>query len=333
MRAVKIFKQTAVNEIMLSEVDDPHPAPGEALIRLKAAALNHRDLYFFDTPIDTPIILGSDGSGIVEAVGDGVETWQSSDEVVIYPSLDWGEGEDAFSSDFTILGGPRDGTLAEMIAIPAGNIYRKPKVLSFEESATLSLAGLTAYRALISRAHLKAGEHVLIHGIGGGVALFAMQFAKAVGARVMVTSRHSTKLDRAHTLGADLGINSGNQDWVQVARDWTDGRGVDLVVDSIGGDYLSKSLEALCLGGRLVTYGRTARTDTTIDVGLTFWNHLSIIGSTMGSPKDFAGMLQLVNDHSIKPVIDSIRPLSDVANAFERMAEGAQFGKLVLLCS
>jgi zinc-binding alcohol dehydrogenase/oxidoreductase len=332
MRALNIREQISIQELTASDVDDPIPNSGEVLIRLKAAALNHRDLHFFNRPVDTPVIIGSDGSGVVEGLGDDVSGWSLGDEVIIYPSLDWGNREDAFSNEFTILGGPRDGTCAEKIAIPATNVYSKPAHLSFEEAAALPLAGLTAYRALFLRARVENDERVLIHGIGGGVALFALQFAKARGAKVMVTSRHDDKLEQAQTLGADYGVNSSRIDWVKAARDWSDGEGVDVVVESIGGEYLSKSLEALRLGGRLVTFGRSLSTNATIDIGLTFWNHLSIIGSTMGSPADFAGMLELVNSNMIKPVVDSVRPLEEGRDAVQRMADGQQFGKLVLTC-
>jgi NADPH:quinone reductase-like Zn-dependent oxidoreductase len=344
MRALKVSEQITIQELTVADVADPVPNRGELLIRLKAAALNHRDLHFFNRPVDRPVIIGSDGSGVVEGLGEEVTGWSLGDEVIIYPSLDWGIREDAFSNEFTILGGPRDGTFAEKIAIPVTNVYRKPAHLSFEEAAALPLAGLTAHRALFSRAGVETGERLLIHGIGGGVALFALQFAKVRGAKVMVTSRHDDKLEQAYSLGADYGVNSSDLDWVKAARDWSEGKGVhdgvydgvrdgiDVVVESIGGEYLSKSLEALRLGGRLVTFGRSLSTTATIDIGLTFWNHLSIIGSTMGSPADFAGMLELVNTNMIKPVVDSVRSLDEGRDAFQRMADGQQFGKLVLTC-
>lgn len=333
MQALRIIKETTIADLAVTDAADPSPGPGQVLVALKAAALNHRDLHFFNRPIDVPVIIGSDGSGLVEEVGEAVSGWSPGDSVIIFPSLDWGDREDTFSKNFTILGGPSDGTLAEKITVPAANVYRKPAHLSFEEAAALPLAGLTAYRALFSRAKVKAGEYVLIHGIGGGVALFALQFAKAHGAKVMVTSTHGAKLESAGELGADFGVNSTAVDWVEAAREWSGGGGVDVVVESIGGAYLSLSLEALRWGGRLVTFGRSMQGTATIDIGLTFWNHLSILGSTMGSPADFAGMLELVENYEIKPVVDSVRPLSQGRDAFQRMADGQQFGKLVLSCS
>ena len=332
MRALKIGKQITIEELTLSDVDDPFPTSNEVIIGLKTAALNHRDLNFFNRPVEAPVILGSDGSGVIEEVGEAIEGWSRGDEVIIYPSLDWGNRQDAFSEKFTILGGPRDGTFAEKIVVPAANAYKKPAHLSFEEAAALPLAGLTAYRALFFRARVEVGERVLIHGIGGGVALFALQFAKARGAIVMVTSQHDDKLEQAQTLGADYGVNSSHVDWVKAAREWSGGDGVEVVIESIGGEYLSKSLETLRLGGRLVTFGRSLSTNATIDIGVTFWNHLSILGSTMGSPADFTGMLELVNANSIVPVVDSVRPLAEGRDAFQRMADSQQFGKLVLTC-
>lgn len=332
MRALRVSRQIAVDDLSISEVKDPVLNRGEVLVALKAAALNHRDLHFFNRPIEKAVIIGSDGCGIIEEAAEDIKEMVSGDGVIIYPSLDWGSREDAFSKEFTILGGPRNGTFAEKIAIPAVNVYPKPDHLSFEEAAALPLAGLTAYRALFVRAKAEVGERVLIHGIGGGVALFALQFAKVHGTKVMVTSTHDGKLERARNLGADFGVNSKREDWVSAARDWSSGDGVDVVVESIGGEYLSDSLKALRWGGRLVTFGRSMATNATIDIGLTFWNHLSIIGSTMGSPADFAGMLKLVNANEIKPVVDSVRPLEEGRDAFQRMAAGQQFGKLVLTC-
>jgi NADPH:quinone reductase-like Zn-dependent oxidoreductase len=207
-----------------------------------------------------PAIPGSDGSGVVEAVGSGVTTLRPGDEVIINPSLHWGEREDAYDpATWSILGVPVNGTFAEYIAVPASHVHPRPAHLSFEEAAALPLAGLTAYRALFPQGEMQPGDHILIHGIGGGVALFALQFAKACGARVMVTSTQDWKLTRAAELGADAGVNSKTADWVQQAREWTGGRGVDLVIDSLGGSTSpAASKRCAWAGGWSTTGARSA---------------------------------------------------------------------------
>ncbi|MCC6191967.1 MAG: zinc-binding dehydrogenase [Anaerolineales bacterium] len=333
MKALLLASLVTPDDLRLADVPMPEPASGEVLVRLRAAALNHRDLHMFNFEPERACILGSDGAGVVAAVGAGVTGWTPGAEVLLNPSLQWGDRQDTYGAGWSILGWPRDGTLAEAIALPAECVFAKPPHLSFEEASALPLAGLTAYRALAARARVGAGETVLVHGIGGGVALFALQFARALGARVMVTSTSNDKLARAQALGAELGVNSRTVDWAAAARDWTGGAGVDVVVESLGGDYFARSLEALRLGGRLVTFGRTVDTRSNIDLHLLFWHQLSLLGSTMGSPADFARMLALVSEHHIRPVIDSVWPLEDGCHAFERLAQGKQFGKIVLTCA
>jgi NADPH:quinone reductase-like Zn-dependent oxidoreductase len=333
VKALRLASLVTPDDLRITEMPLPQPAPGEVLVRLRAAALNHRDLHMFNFEPERPCILGSDGAGVVEALGAGVTSCAPGDEVVINPSLDWGESEDTYGDGWSILGWPRDGTLAEAIALPAESLYPRPAHLSFEEAAALPLAGLTAYRALVPRARLQPGETVLVHGIGGGVALLALQFARALGARVMVTSTSDEKLARSSRLGAERGVNTRTADWVAAARDWTGGVGVDVVVESLGGEYFARSLEAVRMGGRVVTFGRTVDTQSTINLRLLFWHQLSLLGTTMGSPADFAAMLALVSAHQLRPVIDSVWPLEDGCRAFERLAQGKQFGKIVLTCA
>jgi zinc-binding alcohol dehydrogenase/oxidoreductase len=330
MRAFRIVETTSLADLALSEVPDPRPATGEVLIRLRAAALNHRDLGMFDWEPDVSFILGADGSGVIEELGPGVDGLELGAPVIIYPALDWGEREDAFSPGFTILGWPRDGTFAELVVVPAENVASKPSHLSFEEAAALPLSGLTAYRAVISRAQIQPGEHLVIHGIGGGVALFALQFAKLAGAAIMVTTTSADKLERARALDADLAVDSRAQDWQESARTWSQGAGVDAVIDSVGGERFAESLLALRPGGRIVTYGTTASGLSTVDVETIFWHQLNILGSTMGSPRDFTAMIELANSTRLKPVVDSVWPLAQGREALQRLAQGRQFGKIVL---
>jgi zinc-binding alcohol dehydrogenase/oxidoreductase len=333
MKALRITRAIVPDDLNPSDVPAPIPGPGEVLIALKAAAINHRDLHLFSWDPEAPFTLGSDGAGVITDAGPGSGSWAPGREVIIDPSLKWGPREDAYGPDWSILGWPRDGTLAEAIAVPAENVYPKPPHLTFEQAAALPLAGVTAYRALVPRAQLQAGERVLIHGIGGGVALLALQFALALGAKVMVTSTSDEKLGRAAAIGADFGVNSGQGDWVASAKEWSGGTGVDVVVESIGGETLARSLQALRHGGRLVTFGSMADAHANIKVSVVFWHQLSILGATMGSPADFAGMLALVNAHHIEPVVDSVWPMSEGCRAFERLARGEQFGKIVVQCA
>jgi zinc-binding alcohol dehydrogenase/oxidoreductase len=332
MKALRVTRAIVPDDLSLSEIPAPVPGPAEVLISLRAAALNHRDLHMFSWDPDGPFTLGSDGAGVVVERGPEAGAWAPGAEVIINPSLNWGPREDAYGPNWSILGWPRDGTLAEAIAVPAENVYPKPAHLTFEQAAALPLAGVTAYRALVPRAQLQPGESVLIHGTGGGVALLALQFALALGARVMVTSTSDDKLARAAAMGADFGVNSRHGDWVVSAQEWTGGAGVDVVMESIGGETLARSLKALRHGGRLVTFGTTSDAHANIKVSVVFWHQLSILGATMGSPADFAGMLGLVNTHQLVPVVDSVWPLSDGCRAFERLARGEQFGKIVVRC-
>ena len=333
MLAFKITQRIPLEELQPQVLPVPEPGPGEVLVALKAAALNHRDLGMLDWEPDCEFVMGSDGSGLITGVGAGVSGWKAGQAVIINPALNWGARQAAFGQDFNILGWPRDGTLAEAITIPAESLHPKPAHLDFHQAAALPLAGLTAYRAIIVRAALRPGETVLIHGIGGGVALFAMQFALLAGAQVLVTSTSDAKLARTIELGAADGFNSRSQDWAAEVHAWTDGRGVEVVVDSVGGELFADSLKVLQPGGRIVTYGTSARTHASIDLETLYWSQLNLLGSTMGSPQDFDAMLALVNQSALEPVIDLIWPLAQGQQALRYLADGRQIGKVVLTCS
>jgi zinc-binding alcohol dehydrogenase/oxidoreductase len=324
--------ETGLPEVLkISTVPDPVAGPGDVIVELRAAALNRRDVFLRKgiAPSPLPVIPGSDGAGVVRSLGPGVSGVAEGDEVVIFPSLGWGGGEAAPQPGFRILGGPDDGTYAELIRIPAENVMPKPKRLSWEEAAALPLAGLTAWRALISRAALRPGETVLVLGIGGGVATFALHIAKAAGARVVVTSSSDDKLARAADLGAAAGINYTADDWVDQVKAETGG-GVDVVVDSVGSTW-ADSVNCLRPGGRLVVFGGTGGGKVEMMVRPVTMGQVSVLGTTMGSARDFAGLLKAVETQSWTPVVDSIRPLSEAADAHAREEAGAHFGKLVLL--
>lgn len=332
MKAIVLRDPGSADHLRLEEVPDPVPATGEVVVRLKAAALNHRDLWIWKgayAGIELPAILGSDGAGVVESVGDGVDAGIVGREVVINPSLDWGADERCFGESFRILGMPDNGTYAQKVAVPAENIQPKPAGLSFEEAAAVPLAGLTAYRAVFSRAKVQAGETVLIPGIGSGVATFALMFAKKLGARAIVTSGDDAKLERAKELGADAGFNYKTGDWAAGVREATGGAGPDVVIDSVGGSTFAQCIEVLKPGGRLATFGATTG-PTQLEIRRLFWKQLSLLGTTMGSPAEFAAMIALFGEGGLKPVVDRVFPLAEAAAAHRHMDEAGQFGKIVL---
>ena len=306
----------------LDEYPDPDPGPGEVVVELKSAALNRRDTQVRRgaQTFDLPLVPGSDGAGIRR---------DTSDEVVILPSLGWGKREDAPEPGFRILGGPDDGTYAELVAVPVENVYPKPSRLSWHEAAAFPLAALTAYRALVYRARVQSGEIVLVLGAGSGVSTFAIQIAARVGARVFATSSSQEKLARARELGAEAGIDYTSQSWVAEARELSGGSGVDVVLDSVGETW-PESLRCLRPGGRLVVFGATGGSQVELEVRPIYLGQVSILGTTMGSPRDFAGLLRMVESEGFRCAIDSVYPLADAARAHERMESGAQFGKLVL---
>jgi zinc-binding alcohol dehydrogenase/oxidoreductase len=314
-----LVKEGAV--LSYEAVDDPEPTAGEALVELKAAAVNRRDLLVRKGvyPFPLPLVPGSDGAGVRRDTGE---------EVVILPSLNWGPKEAAASESFEILGGPRNGTYAQLVAVPAENLYPKPPQLSWEEAAAFPLAGLTAYRALFARGRLTSEETVLVLGAGSGVSTFAVQLAAQVGARVFVTSSSQEKIDHAIALGAERGFLYTEGDWAEEARAATGGRGVDLVVDSVGSTW-PDSLRALRRGGRLVVFGGTGGATVALDVRFVYLNYLSILGTTGASPRQFGDFLATVQAGSWQPVIDSVRPLAEAESGYERLA-GAHFGKVVL---
>ncbi|MCB9080754.1 MAG: zinc-binding dehydrogenase [Lewinellaceae bacterium] len=294
------------------------------VVDLRAAALNHRDVWISKgqyAGLRFPIILGSDGAG-----------YYGDREVIINPSMAWGDDSRCQGSGYHILGLPQHGTFAEKVAVPRENILDKPSHLSFAEAAALPLAGLTAYRALFTQGELMAGERVLINGIGGGVALFALQFALAVGATVYVTSGSAEKIERAQALGAEGGISYREEEWGKLLVK-NAGGGFDLVIDSAGGAGFGQLLRAANPGGRIVVYGGTQGAITNLSPQLLFWKQLQIIGSTMGTSAEFAAMVKFVTLHQIRPIIDQEYSLAEANLALARMDDGAQFGKIVLKIS
>ena len=321
----------ALNKIEIAAVIEPAPGPGEVLVHVRAAALNHRDLWIKLGQyggIEYPLIPGSDGAGVIAVVGEGVKDWALGDEVVINPSFNWGESEHAQGSDFAILGLPRAGTLAEQVVVPASQLAMKPKYMSWPEAAALPLAGLTAYRAVFSRAQLRAGERVLISGIGGGVALFALQYAVAAGAEVWVTSSSDEKIERAVSLGAKGGFNYCDERWAKAARGSVDG--FDVIVDSAGGEGFNGLIDLCHPGARVVFFGATRGDPEVLPMRKVFWKQISLLGTTMGSPADWCAMIAFVEQHQIRPIVSDTFALNDAPAAFDLMEQGGQLGKIVV---
>lgn len=329
-------------------IDAPTPTagPGHVLVNIRAAALNHRDVFIQQglyPGIKLPVILGSDGAGIVADVGQDVDPVWRGQEVIINCSLNWGTNPKFYGQDFRILGMPDDGTFAEYVTVPAKYIHHKPAHLTFAQAAALPLAGVTAWRALMTRAGLhttdtQTPERVLITGIGGGAALFALQFAVGAGAEVWVTSGSDEKLAKAQELGATGGVNYREPDWAKTLMAKTGGgrtgqatRGYfDIIIDSAGGAGFAKLIDVAASGGRIVLFGGTTGNLTEIAPPKVFFKQLAIFGSTMGTEREFADMTAFVTAKKMVPIVDETFPLADTELALRRMNEGKQFGKIVL---
>jgi zinc-binding alcohol dehydrogenase/oxidoreductase len=333
-RAMVLDKAGATERPALSlrELPKKSPGPGEVVVALEAAALNRRDLWIMLGKyggIKLPAILGSDGAGVVTAVGSGVAASLVGTEVVLNPALAWGPNPALPEGSFRVLGMPDDGTFAEEICIAAAQVRKKPAHLSFIEAAALPLAGITAYRALCVRGRLRAGETVLIPGIGSGVSTMALLLARHLGARTVVTSGSEEKLQRARELGADFAISYREADWEKQIARFCEGSGPDVVVDGVGGETWQKCVSIARAGGRVVSYGATSGV-ATLDLRRLFWRQLDVLGSTMGSERDFDEMLAIVNAGKLRPVVDTVVPLSEAAAALLRMEQNQHMGKIVL---
>lgn len=331
MKAIMLRETGGPAQLQLENVADPKPEPTEVVVRLHAAALNRRDVYitYGQYPgIELPAIPGSDGAGEVVAVGNEVNDVSIGSKVVINPGLGWGNSIEKKGRDFTILGVPANGTYAQYVKVPAENVFTKPPHLSWEEAAALPLAGVTAYRALVTKGQVKEGETVFIPGIGGGVATFLVQFAFALGARVYVTSSRNEKIEKAKEFGAVDGVNYGLEDWSKKLKKMTGG--VDLSVDSIGGEVFDSLVSLGKVGSRIVSFGATKGPVPNLVMPKVFLKELTIHGSTMGSPQEFQAMLDLVAKHNVHPVLDRTFSLEEVVQAQTRMEKGENFGKIVL---
>ncbi|GAB4366264.1 MAG: zinc-binding dehydrogenase [Calditrichia bacterium] len=333
MNALVLTDLKNLEFLKFQQVPIPQPKPGEVLVKINAAALNHRDLWIVKglyAKIQLPVILGSDGAGTVVEVGEGVDDFWVGKEVIINPSLDWGEDPGAQQKSYRILGMPDNGTQAEFLTVAVPNVFPKPAHLSWEEAASIPLAGLTGYRALFTQGGLRAGETVLLTGIGGGVATLMMQMALASGAAVFVTSGSDSKLERAKSHGARGGVNYNNPDWPSQLQSLLSGNEVDLIVDSAGGEGFSALTGLIKPGGRIVFFGATTGNPSQINLRQIFWKQIRLQGTTMGTPREFYQMVRMLEILKIKPIMDTIYPFERFQEAYRRMENAEQFGKIIL---
>ena len=302
------------------------PAAGEVLVRLRASALNHLDVWIRKglPSVPKPRILGADGAGIVEALGEGVTGFEPGQPVVLNPGIDAGHGA------IHVIGEHGDGTNAELVAVPATNVYPIPDGLSFEEAAAFPLVFETAYRMLVTKARLQPGEWVLLWGIGSGVSTAGLAIAKALGGRTIVTSSSDAKLERARELGADATVNHATGDVKAVVRETTGGRGADIVVDHVGEATWRTSLDIAAVEGRIAVCGATSGPNPPAGLHRIWWKQLTILGSTMGTKADFEAVYELIATGRVRPVVDEVLPLSEIRAAHARLEAGEQLGKIVL---
>jgi zinc-binding alcohol dehydrogenase/oxidoreductase len=322
VKAVRIHEDGGPDVLRYEDAPDPSPGPGEVLIRLRAASLNHLDLWVRKglPSVPKPRILGADGAGFVEAVGEGVDGLEPGQRVVLNPGLEHG-------NRITVIGEHTDGTHAELIAVPASNVYPLDDDLSFEEAAAFPLVFETAYRMLVTRAGLQEGEWVLVWGVGGGVASAALTVAKALGAKVLATSSSDAKLEQARELGADATVNHVTGDVAAAAKEVG---GMDVVVEHVGEATWKTSLSVAKPGGRVAVCGATSGPNPPAQLHRVWWKQLTIVGSTMGTRADFEAVYELVRSGRAKPVIDRVYPLEAIRDAHERLEAGEQLGKIVL---
>lgn len=326
--------------VQLRAATRPQRQPGEVLVRMRGATLNQVDLYMRNSGAgithQLPQTLGVDGAGVVEAIDAGERVLVVGQPVIVHPGISCGRcefclrGDDVLCTRVQYLGEHRDGTLGPWVSVPARNVFALPQGLDFVQGAALGVNHLTAWRMLFTKAQLKPWETVLVFGIGGGVSLAALQLAKAMGARVIVTSRSQDKLQRAQALGADHGIHSASQDVAKAVLAYTGGRGVDVVIENVGEAVWAAAMKSLVRGGRLVTCGATSGDQPPADLRRIFIRQLQIMGSTLGSLSEMRDLLDFVQRHRITPVIDSVHPLQHIHAALDRLESGAQFGKVGL---
>jgi len=341
VRAVVIREHGGLEALRIEERPIPEPQAGEVRVRVRAAGLNHLDLWVRKgVPghrFPLPLVPGSDVAGTVDAMGSGVRDLRAGERVVLYPVASCGAcracraGSEPLCRDLGILGETRDGGCAEHIVVPRANVVPMPSRLDFEEAAAVPLVFLTAWHMLVSRAGIRPGHQVLIHAAGSGVSSAAIQIARLHGARVLATAGTAEKCRRAVELGAERCVNYREEDFVAAAREWTAKRGVDIAVDHVGADTFDRTIRVLATGGCYVTCGSTSGFEMKTDFRLIFFKSLSILGSTLGGSHEFLDVFDHVATGRLHPVIDRVLPLERVAEAHELLDGRSGFGKIVLI--
>ena len=341
MKAVRIHQPGSAESYVYEDAPDPVAGPGEVLVRVKAVALNHLEAWAAKAPssvrYDAPRILGADVAGVVEAIGAGVRSTTAGAEVILHPGVSCGAceaclgGDDNLCPQYRLLGQGRDGGMAELVTVPAANVFAKPANLTFEEAASIPLVFTTALHMILTRAHLRYGETVLVNAAGSGVGVAAIQVAKLHGAHVIASAGSDEKLVKARSLGADECINYTTHDLADEARKLTGGRGVDMVVENVGAEIMEKSIKALARNGRVVTCGATAGNDATFNVSRFFLSQQTIYGSFMGTKAEMLHYAPYFADGRLRAVVDQVFPLRDAAKAVARLVQREQFGKIVLV--
>jgi NADPH:quinone reductase-like Zn-dependent oxidoreductase len=341
MKAVRIHQPGNVDNYVYEDAPDPVAGPGQVLVRVRAVALNHLEAWAAKAPpqmrYDAPRILGADVAGTVEAVGAGVAAIEPGVDVILHPGVSCGRcerclgGTDNLCAQYHLLGQGRDGGMAELVAVPAANVFPKPANLTSEEAASIPLVFTTALHMILTRARLEYGETVLVNAAGSGVGVAAIQIAKLHGAHVIASAGSDAKLEKAKALGADECINYTTQDLAEEARRLTGGRGVDIVVENVGADIMEKSIKALARNGRVVTCGATAGNDATFNVTRFFLAQQTIYGSFMGTKAELLRYAPCFADGRLRPVVDAVFPLAQARDAVARLLHREQFGKIVLV--
>ena len=340
MKALAFTEFGGPEKLQLQEVPEPKVGAQDVLVRVRACALNHLDLWVrqgipaLKTPL--PFWTGSDVAGDVVEVGSDVEGVKPGDRVAVNPNISCRRcefclaGEDNLCPRYGLVGEHVPGGFAEYVAVRGDRVLPLPAEIGYEEAASFVLTNMTAWRMVVTQARVKPGEDVLVIGVGGGVSSTAVQIAKLCGARVIVTSSSDEKLEKARALGSDIGINYAKEDWARAVRTVTGGRGVDVVVENVGAATWKQSIRSLRRGGRLVTCGATTGPIGETDIRVLFWNQLHLIGSTMSTTREFLDVMRLFFAGRLRPIVDEVVPLAEGAAAQQRLAEGRQFGKIVL---
>jgi len=332
MKAVVLKEPGGLDALQLEEIATPAPQAGEVRVKLMTSALNRRDYWITKgmyPALTLPCVSGSDGAGVVDALGAGVDESLIGNEVVIYPARAWGDEQSCSGPEFRVLGMPDQGTFAEYICVPASDVLARPQHLDWEQAAAVPLAGLTSWRAVRTQAEVQAGQTVLITAAGSGVSTFAIQWCIKLGAKVYVTSGSREKLDKAKQLGVADGVNYRDADFAQQLHDKSGG--FDAIIDGVGGDGMNALLGTLNPAGRYVFFGATLGDAAAgLPMARLFFRQIRIQGTTMGSPAEFKAMLGFLNEHKLEPVVDQVLPMDELVAAHKLLESSAQMGKIVL---